>query len=221
MFTEAVKLEGRRTIPFQLPRCEMITMGCGVIVNASKDVLPFVQKRLLGKSRYEVLNAPFVYGVNPHFLPDIEHMKLLLPNPNYEYRLLEQAEIHAYYKYEGCHNALLYDPDSYMPEMLGIAVMDGDSLAGIACALADCEKMCQLGVDVLPEYRNQGLAKTMISKLAIELLNRGRIPYYFTDNSNVASQKTAIAAGFIPTWAHCYQTRLRGKPFAWVNGLKY
>lgn len=58
-------------------------------------------------------------------------------------------------------------------------------------------------------------------QLAIELWNRGRIPYYFTDNSNVVSQKTAIAAGFIPAWAHCYQTRLRGKPLAWTNYLKY
>lgn len=208
-------------VPFGSPRCEMITMGKGVIINASKDVMSFIKKRIIGKSRYDALNAPFVYGVNPYFLPDVDNINLLSPIPNFEYKLLEQSEIQTYYQYEGLHNALQYNKDSYMPEKLGVVALSDGKLAGIACALYDCEKMCQLGVDVLPEYRNQGLAKTMINSLTIELINRGRIPYYFTDNTNVVSQKTAVAAGFFPAWSHCFKTRLYAKPFSWLNYLKY
>ncbi len=221
IITKAVKADGRRALPFRKTRCEMITMGHSVIVNASEDVLPFVKKRLAGKSRYETLNAPFVYGVNPHYLPGLEHLKQIDANPNFAYRVVERAEIPRYYAYKGLHNALLYNSAGMTTETLGVAAWDGARLAGIGCAIADSEKMCQIGVDVLPEYRNQGIATAIVNKLAIETLNRGYIPYYFTDNSNVASQKTAIAAGFFPAWAHCYQTRLVGRPFAWVNYLKF
>jgi len=33
----------------------MVTMGNGVVVNASCDILPYVRKQLEGKTRYEAL----------------------------------------------------------------------------------------------------------------------------------------------------------------------
>lgn len=99
--------------------------------------------------------------------------------------------------------------------------MYGENLAGIACATKDSEKMCQIGVDVLPEYRKQKLASAMVTSLTAELLNRDLIPYYFTDNSNLPSQKTAIASGYYPAWIHSYRTRLISKPFSFLNYLKF
>lgn len=221
IFTQTEKLPGRRALPFIYPRCEIISMGNGVIVNASKDVMPFVQKYLKDKSKYEVINAPFVYGLCHYYLPDTEKMRKIDISENYTFKLLEQKYIHSYYKYEGLHNALQYSTESLSPEILGIAVMDGENLAGIACATKDSEKMCQIGVDVLPEYRKQKLASAMVTSLTAELLNRDLIPYYFTDNSNLPSQKTAIASGYYPAWIHSYRTRLISKPFSFLNYLKF
>lgn len=220
IFTQAIKLPGRRALPFQTPRCEIISMGNGVIVNASKDVMPFVKKRLNGKSKYEVINAPFIYGLCHYYLPDVEKIRETNIDKNYTFKIIEQKEIPDYYKYPNFNNALHYS-ESQSPEILGIAVFDGDTLAGIACATSDSEKMCQIGVDVLPEYRHQGIASASVSKLTSELLNRGRIPYYFTDNSNLPSQKTAIASGYYPAWIHSYKSKLIGNAFAFLNYLKY
>lgn len=219
IITEAKKLKGRRALPFITPRCEMITMGNSVIVNVSKDVLPFVKKKLAGKSKYDVLNSPFVYGQLYYYLPDVDNFKIIPEVPGFKYIIIEQEQISDYYKYEGLNNALQYNDEQN--EELAVGIMAGDKFAGIACGIADSDKMRQIGVDILPEYRNKGLASSMVNKLTAELLHRGKIPYYFTDNSNLASQKTAIASGFKPAWIHSYKTRLRGKPFLWLNYLKF
>lgn len=75
IFTEAQKLEGRRAMPFHEPRLEIITMGRGTVVNASKNIMPPVKRHFEGKSRYEILTSPLVYGVNPYYLPDITNLK--------------------------------------------------------------------------------------------------------------------------------------------------
>ena len=221
LFTYAEKAEGRRKLPFLKVRCEMITMGNGVVVNASKNVMPFVKRKLKGKAKYDAMNSCFVYGLCLYYLPDIDRFEKVTSNSNYEFRLIEQEHIHSFYQYKGFTNALQYNTDSMTPEILGVAIFDKDKLIGIACATKDSKKMCQIGVDVLSEYRNQHLATTAVRMLTKELLNRDLIPYYFTDNTNLASQKTAIAAGYIPAWNHTFKSRLYGKPFTLLNYMRY
>ncbi|MDO4379194.1 MAG: GNAT family N-acetyltransferase, partial [Erysipelotrichia bacterium] len=94
------------------------------------------------------------------------------------------------------------------PEVLAAVAYDGSKIIGIACASADSNTMWQIGVDVLPEYRGHGIAVNLVNMLTVETLNRGVVPYYTTDCSNINSQKTAIKSGYIPAWSHCFKTRL-------------
>jgi predicted GNAT family acetyltransferase len=71
----------------------------------------------------------------------------------------------------------------------------------MAGASADCAELWQIGIDVLPEYRGKGIAAALVSKLAIEILKRGKVPYYGTSPCNIASQSVAHRAGFKPAWA--------------------
>lgn len=221
IFTYAQKAEGRRKLPFLKTRCEMITMGNGVIVNASKDVMPFVKRKLKGKTKYDAMNSQFVYGLCLYYLPDIDRFGNITNNSDHEFRLIEKEQIHSLYQYKGFTNALQYNAESMSPEILGVAIFDKDKLIGIACATKDSEKMCQIGVDVLAEYRKQHLAATAVKMLTKELLNRDLISYYFTDNTNLASQKTAIAAGYLPVWNHSFKSRLYGGPFAFLNYIRF
>ena len=43
-------------------------------------------------------------------------------------------------------------------DILGVGAFDKEKLVGLAACSADGEKMWQIGIDVLPEYRNQGIA---------------------------------------------------------------
>ena len=85
-------------------------------------------------------------------------------------------------------------------DMLCAAAYDGETLVALAGASADCEKMWQIGVDVLPPYRGQGLAKAVTSRLAREVFVRGKVPFYCAAWSNLPSVRNALACGFRPAW---------------------
>jgi hypothetical protein len=85
--------------------------------------------------------------------------------------------------------------------MLAVGTYDGDKLIGLAGCSADCETMWQIGIDVLPDYRRRGVASALTAKLALEVLARGKVPFYCCAWSNVGSARNAIASGFRPAWA--------------------
>lgn len=206
IFTIAEKHEGRREMPFITPRLEIITMGKGTIVNVSKNIISFAKRKFEGKSSYEILTSKFVYGVNPYYLPDVENLKEI-ENKSFRFELID-SNIQLLYSNKDFQNALQYDIDSKRPEVLAAVAYDENKLVGIACASADSKTMWQIGVDVFPEYRGNGIAVKLVNMLTIETLNRGIVPYYTTDCANINSQKVAIKSGYIPAWTHCFKTRL-------------
>lgn len=206
IFTIAEKKNGRREMPFVTPRLEVITMGKSTIVNASKKIMPYVKRKFSGKSAYDILTSEIVYGVNPYYLPDVENIKII-DNKLYGFKLID-SDIQSLYKYKQFKNALQYDNESKRPEVLAAVAYVGSKIIGIACASADSNTMWQIEVDVLPEYRGHGIAVKLVNMMTVETLNRGVVPYYTTDCSNINSQKTAIKSGYIPAWSHSFKTRL-------------
>ena len=85
-------------------------------------------------------------------------------------------------------------------DVLGVGAYDGDTLVGLAGCSADCATMWQIGIDVLPSYRQQGIAATLTNRLARETFARGKVPFYCAAWSNVRSVRNAIACGFKPAW---------------------
>ena len=61
--------------------------------------------------------------------------------------------------------------------------------------------MWQIGIDVLPDYRRRGIAASLTSRLALEIFQRGKVPFYCAAWSNIASVRNAIRCGFRPAWA--------------------
>ena len=62
---------------------------------------------------------------------------------------------------------------------------------------ADFDSMWQIGIDVLPEYRQKGIASALTSRLAIETLARGKVPFYCCAWSNIKSARNAIKSGSV------------------------
>ena len=71
--------------------------------------------------------------------------------------------------------------------------------------------MWQIGMDILPEYRNNGLAAYLVNWLTLEILNREVVPYYGTASSNIASQRVAHRAGYLPAWMCAYHGKFDGQ----------
>ena len=86
------------------------------------------------------------------------------------------------------------------PAALGIGAYDHGKLVGLAGGSTDAEEIWQIGVDVLPEYRRQGVASSITSNLALEIIARGKVPFYCSRWSNIPSVRNAIKSGFLPAW---------------------
>ena len=85
-------------------------------------------------------------------------------------------------------------------DVLAIGAYDTGTLVGLAGCSADCEEMYQIGINVLPEYRRQGIAGALTSRLALEILKMGKIPFYCAAWCNLKSVRNAIKCGFRPAW---------------------
>ena len=78
----------------------------------------------------------------------------------------------------------------------------------MAGASRDSARMRQIGVDVRPDMRGKGLGAMVVSLLRNEIERRGFLPFYGTSMSHVASQRTALRAGFAPVWTELYAERI-------------
>lgn len=117
--------------------------------------------------------------------------------PSYEIRIMGQKDFKELYIPQW-GNALCKERKEL--DIIAAGAYVKDKLIALAGASADCGTMWQIGVDVLPEYRRQGLASALSSRLAVEILNKGIVPFYCCAWSNIGSIRNAVASGFRPAW---------------------
>ena len=203
VFCKAKENPGRRPFPRGETHFEMLTMGGAVIVSATAELLLYLREELDGKSRDDAFSMPFVFGCGAYFLPDNPRPLPLVGDV--EFSFVERHEIAGYYELTGFENAMQYDTHHPRPDMLLITAKKGGEIVGIAGTSEDCDMLWQVGVDVLPAYRHLGIAAIMTNRLAIEIMRRGKISYYGTASSNVASQRVAHRAGFQLSWVCAYR----------------
>lgn len=130
-----------------------------------------------------------------YFLPDLTKLHRL--DCGYELRLLHQRDFAELYT-EEWSNALCKDRAQL--DVLGVGAYDSGKLVGLAACSADCETMYQIGVDVLPKYRQKGIAAALTSNLACEILSLGKVPFYCAAWCNIKSVRNAVKCGFKPAW---------------------
>ena len=189
--------------------CDLVTYGTNIVAQTSEELVPDVKQYI---DRYPVehcFETPHMHVLNeilhPHgqkicfmaeyFLPDV---KLLRPLPcAYELKLLHQEDLHDLYIPQWS-NALCEKRKEL--DVLAVGAYDNGKLIGLAGCSADCDTMYQIGVDVLREYRRQGIASALTSKLALEILAAGKVPFYCAAWSNLPSVRNAIRSGFRPAW---------------------
>lgn len=198
----------RKYLPLPLD-CDMVSYGDNVVATVNPQFRDIVEAYL---SRYPVANAletphlqaldeafaPFERGVcfmAEYFLPDVERLKAM--TCSFPMRVLHPDAFQELYTDEWS-NALCKDRKHL--DVLAVGAYDGDKLIGLAGCSADCDTMWQIGVDVLPEYRRRGVASALTSRLALEILNRGKVPFYCSAWCNIKSVRNAIRCGFKPAW---------------------
>lgn len=189
--------------------CNLISYGTNIVATISEEYREIVE-RYINKYPVEhcfetpnlhVLNDAFqkhglrVCFMAEYFLPDV-NLLTVLPCV-YETRLLTAEDFTELYTSEWS-NALCEKRKEL--DVLGVGAYHKGKLIGLAACSADCDTMWQIGIDVLPEYRRQGIASALTGRLAMEILERGKVPFYCCAWSNLKSAGNAIKCGFRPAW---------------------
>lgn len=210
IFCEAKANEGRRMFDRQSTFLEIATMGKSTVVSADSSILNKVEALFKNKTRDDIFSVPFLYGHSLYYIPDCERIKKLPCPKGFTYHIKEGKEIHELYRNPGFENAIMYDINHPRPDVIVVYAMHDDKIVAMAGASADSSLMWQIGIDVLPPYRDRGLATSLVSNLAIMIMDRGVTPYYGTASSNIASQSTAYRSGFAPAWMCSYKNIFDG-----------
>ena len=123
--------------------------------------------------------------------------KFSVPAPSHKVRLLSVDEISKLKADERIDEAFLFE--DYIEDVLGAAVYDeSGELLAVAGATANSDRMWEIGVNSF--YEGKGYAVSALSALTSEILSRGIVPFYGTALSHLASQNTALKAGFAPSF---------------------
>lgn len=189
--------------------CNLVSYGNNVVASVKDEYMDIVKEYINKFQDYSCFETPQLLQLDDelrkrgqrvcfmaeYFLPDINLLKPILCD--YELRILGQEDFKDLYVSEWS-NALCSKRKEL--DVLGVGAYDKGRLIGLAACSADCEDMWQIGVDVLSEYRRKGIASAMTSHLALEILNREKVPFYCAAWSNIKSVRNAIKCGFRPAW---------------------
>jgi GNAT superfamily N-acetyltransferase len=193
-------------LPFS---CQLVSYGNNVVAAVSDEFREIAENYINKYPTEHLFETPNLHVLNDalmkkgqkicfmaeYFLPDMNALRPL--DCPYELRVLTQDDFSDLYLSEWS-NALCAARRHL--DVLGVGAYDDGKLVGLAGASADCDTMWQIGIDVLPEYRRQGIASALTSRLAIEILLRGKVPFYCAAWCNVKSVRNAIKSGFRPAW---------------------
>ena len=195
---------------YKLPiSCNFISYGNNVVAASEEGLFDIVKEYVERFAFCHCFETPNMRWLNQrleplgqtvcfmaeYYLPDLDKLTEL-PCP-YETRLLEKVDFEELYVPEWS-NALCSDRKQL--DVLGVGAYEGGKLIGLAGCSADADDMWQIGVDVLPEYRKNGIASALTSRLAIKIAERGKVPFYCSAWSNIRSVRNAIRSGFFPAW---------------------
>ena len=190
--------------------CNFVSYGGNVVAAAVPQVKDCVAEYVRRYEYYHLFETPNCLWLNEklsefgkkicfmayYFLPDMNKLRRL--DCRYKTKLLTPENFQSLYTKEWS-NALCAKRKEC--DMLCYGAYDGERLIGLAGCSADCDSMWQIGVDVLPEYRMRGVATALTSNLAVEITERGKVPFYCCAWSNIPSARNAVKSGFVPAWA--------------------
>ncbi|MBS6164320.1 MAG: GNAT family N-acetyltransferase, partial [Clostridiales bacterium] len=167
--------------------CNLVSYGNHIVASVNPEIEPAVRDYIRRFAAEHCFETPNLHVLNDalqrhghrlcfmaeYFLPDLTALE--------ERPCAYEVELWGPERFGGLYlpqwsNALCEKRREL--DVLAAAALDRGRLVGLAGCSADCGAMWQIGIDVLPEYRRQGIASALTSRLALEILRRGKVPFY-------------------------------------------
>lgn len=219
VFTVYERQEGRRRY-HETEECflKIAAIRGKLLVSANAVLLPWCEKELGGCNGAWYFDAPQLAKLNAELRTyDYEIASV---HPFYISEEQSEVNVSGYDIKEYDHDAIeqfrgdtrfceaySFEPDA--PDMLGVSAARDGKLLGMAGASADSPVMWQIGINVEPFAKGQGIGSKLTALLKNRVLSEGRLPFYGTAFSHIASQNVAAKAGFRPTWCELSTRKIK------------
>lgn len=182
-----------------------------IVVCTSENLHYKVRELLQSKNRDEIFELPLVYGQTIHYVPNDNYSEDVLISSNCECEYLFGRDILSLTGLTGFENSLAYDENGSTSTKGVYIAKDNNKIIGVAgAAESSTDGVCEIGIDVMEEYRNAKLGTYLVRGLTKELLARNIIPFYSASITNIGSQMVASRCDYIPLWVDTFGTILDG-----------
>ena len=210
----------RRRYPLREESLQLVTMGAGVVVSATRRWMPWVTELFRDVGPDEAFSLSVLEEASR--LVSRQAMRLHGPYPynvtsSQDWRHLETPSGYAV-EVGGAELSEQLNPAFWpnvvsprataqgRPNVVTAVAIRGEKVVAAAAASTDSDALWQIGIDVQSKHRGRGLGAVLTSRVASAVLARGKVPFYGSRVDNIASRRTAHSAGFYPGWVAVYTT---------------
>ena len=209
-FTEFSKADGQRVFDsIDNPVLKITVVNDKLLFTGRADVIAICKEKYMGETgqwfmdvhnfrAIEDIIKPLghrIKTVHPFFLPADARVTT---GDELDLILYSRDEIEQFRGDDRFDEAFCFDEAA--PDMIAVAACKDGKMLGMAGASADSPTFWQIGINVFPEAEHNHVATALVSKIKYEIIKLGKVPYYGTSISNLASQRVALNSGFKPAW---------------------
>ena len=173
-----------------------------ILVSSSENMYDFVSEKLKNKDTYEIFEFPLVYGQSIYFVPNLNKISKQEEISKYEFKLFD-GNTNEIDLESGFENAITFENKRCISNIAYCAFKDG-KIIGVAGADKINDEIWEVGIEVLPEYRKDGLATILTKNLTLKILQKGIVPIWSASVSNIGSQAVATNSDYIPLWMETF-----------------
>lgn len=213
IFTEYKRLEGRRI--FQEGECflKVASVNGKILASGKKDIIDWVRDKYKDGNGAWFMDMECLHELEAGLSKFDCHIGQAHPfyiateitevdTKGYEIKKYVGEELEQFRGDDRFGEAFIFDD---MPkDEIGIGAYKDGMILGMAGATSDSDMMWQIGINVMPDAEGLGIGSMLVAIIKNEILDRGKLPFYGTSISHIASQRVALAAGFVPAWAELY-----------------
>lgn len=213
IFTEYKPLMGRRV--FLEGECflKVASINGKILASGKKDIINWMQGKYKDSSGAWFMDMECLHELeeglarfgcqigqaHPFY---IATEKSEVDTKDYEIKVFEGDELEQFRGDDRFREAFIF---SDMPkDEIGVGAYKDGVVLGMAGATSDSDMMWQIGINVMPKSEGLGIGSMLVTIIKNEILKRGKLPFYGTSMSHIASQKVALKAGFLPAWSELY-----------------
>ena len=173
-----------------------------ILVSSSENMYNYVCKMLKDKNTYEVFEFPLVYGQSIFYIPNLNKITKQDEVSKYEFKLFD-GNTNEIDLSSGFENAITFEDGKCVSSIAYCAYEDG-KVIGVTGADKVTDEIWEVGIEVLPEYRKDGLATILTKNLTLKILEKGIVPIWSASVSNIGSQAVATNSEYIPLWMETF-----------------